>query len=291
MKVLLDGDYKVLLKDPNPLVEGVDLSKIKAIDSFDSPIQSSSLDLHIDKIFLPFKSEEDMPLQRASQVKECELKVGEAIRVITKEKLNLTTSHFGFVFAPARLARKGILVPDTGHIDPEFVGVLRFTLINLSKKNIIIKSDDCVASLVLFQMDDCVEAGFNARNLSKTETPTPYEEGMSELNFLPHDFLNIQKRAQTCAEKSSKDLIDKYEKERDKKTVMQLIFGFFITFIIAWAAWYFSMYFGLYQRLVATEEKIENFEKISIIQSELKKAQTDIDKLKVKNGSVSPPKK
>ncbi len=289
MRILLDKDYKLLSNAPNPLVEGIDFSKIGAVDSYDSPIQPSSLDLHIDKIFLPFKSEKDVPLQRASQVKECELKVGEAIRVTTKEKLNLTTSHFGFVFPPARLTRKGILVPDAGHIDPEFVGELRFTLINLSKKSLIVKANDCVASLLLFKIDDCVDAGFNTR--SEPKTPTPYKEGMSELNFLPHDFLNIQKRAQTCAEKSSKDLIDKYEKERDRKTWIQIILGIAIATIIAWGSLYFSMYFGLYQRLVATEEKIENFEKISIIQSELKKAQTDIDKLKVKNGSVSPPKK
>ena len=109
-----------LLRDEELLSEVVEKGMVTPVrdtrnwDDKDSPIQPTSLDLHVGKIHLPEKLSsrpggKDKPL--SSHI----LRPGETVIVITAEELNLGGDISAFGFPPSRVAFKGILVCGNKH--------------------------------------------------------------------------------------------------------------------------------------------------------------------------------
>lgn len=162
----------------------------------ESQVQPCSVDVRIDEIFLPINND-SAGLVRTS-VKD--LGVGESIRVTTKEEFALPPDVGGILFAPARVTRRGILVPDVGHIDPGFRGKLRLSLINLGKDIHQFKSGDVIGTVLLFRLGQSVEKPFDSLPISEGH----YHDGLDDVRHLSPDFLYIKERTTKYADDAAK---------------------------------------------------------------------------------------
>jgi dCTP deaminase len=161
--------------------------------SADSPVQASSLDLHIGKIYLPGKKKNELG-GADSPMSEHILKTGGTAVLTTQETLQFPDDVAAFGFPPSRISFKGLLMTNPGHVDPGYNGVMRFTVINMASKPIELKQGDRIVRLLLFKLAKSVHAGYKTRNPKPTREPS--EE---EINRLSEDFVNVDKRAKKIA--------------------------------------------------------------------------------------------
>jgi len=203
MTFLADSDFKRIISDgPQSPIRGADLAG--SLDGIQSQIQPCSIDLRIDEILLPCEGE-DVTEASVRRTRLYGLKVGQSVRVVTQERFALPDDIGGLVFAPARLTRRGIVVPDIGHIDPGFDGPLRFTLINMGRDEHSLKAGDMVATALLFRLQAPVGRSLRDRK----DGPQPYAEGITDTSHLSSDFLNIEKRIRTGAASEVRRLMGK----------------------------------------------------------------------------------
>lgn len=158
----------------------------------ESPIQPSSLDLHIGDIFVPNEN----PISREHYC----LSAGQTVVVTTTEELNLKSNISGFGFPPDKLSQNGILMVNLGHIDPGWQGKVKFVLINVGKEDYPIKKNDIVATFLFFELDEDVEKNYAQRRPNSTFPLTP--DVSSIVNSLSKDFLDVNKRAGVIVKKS-----------------------------------------------------------------------------------------
>lgn len=157
----------------------------------ESPIQPSSLDLHIGDIFVPNEN----PISREHYC----LSAGQTVVVTTTEELNLKSNISGFGFPPDKLSQNGILMVNLGHIDPGWQGKVKFVLINVGKEDYPIKKNDIVATFLFFELDEDVEKNYAQRRPNSTFPLTP--DVSSIVNSLSKDFLDVNKRAKRIVNK------------------------------------------------------------------------------------------
>jgi dCTP deaminase len=177
-----------------PYVEGVVLPADPY--SKDSPVQSSSIDLHIGNIYLPGrkKNEEGSAENPKS---EHSLMTGETAVVTTKEILHLPENIAAFGFPPSRVSFRGLLMTNPGHVDPGYDGVMRFTVINMAKEAYHLNSGDRIVTLLLFGMEHPPRLAWRQRNPKGSSSPSPINP--ANLNRLAHDFVDVEKRAKKIA--------------------------------------------------------------------------------------------
>lgn len=199
MSFLIDSEIKALLKSDSPPIIDADLSG--NLDSIDSQIQPCSTDLRISEIFQP--CDEKMATEdSAPRMKQYDLRVGQSVKVTTIETLDLGNQYAGLFVAPARLTRKGIVLPDVGHIDPGFKGKLRITLINMGRHPHLLKHGDSVATILLSRLASACEVGLRDRSGDQ-----PYDKGLEDIRHLSPDFLDIESRAEKIAKKVAKSAV------------------------------------------------------------------------------------
>ncbi len=199
MSFLTDSELKRLIGSVDSPIRGVDLSG--DLDSIRSQIQPCSVDLRISEVFLPFRTDET-DVGKVHRTYRYDLDVGETVRVATCEEFELNNHYGALVVAPARLTRRGILVPDVGHVDPGFSGPLRMTIINMGRNRYEVKSGDVIVTVLLFRLDTPVDVGLRDR----TGGPPPYEEGRDTKHLSP-DFLDIERRASCIAVETTKAVL------------------------------------------------------------------------------------
>jgi dCTP deaminase len=195
MEMLTDSELKDLLKSPHSPIKGIDLNC--DLDSIDSQIQPCSIDLRINEIFLPVGAviQDDDSVPRTLRHK---LKVGQCAKVSTIERFELHNNFAAILFAPARLSRRGIVVPDIGHIDPGFQGELRMTLINMGRDEYELKHKDTVATVLLLKLHRNCAVGLKDRLGTQ-----PYASGLNDIRHLAPDLLHISRTAKTVAERTA----------------------------------------------------------------------------------------
>lgn len=192
MAFLTDSKLKELLKSSNPPIRGLDLSG--NLDSIGSPIQPCSVDLRISEVFLPFRDEK-VDVKAVRRTSHHSLGVGESVKVTTLEEFDLGNDYGALLVAPARLTRRGLIVPDIGHVDPGFRGPLRITLINMGRHPYELRSGDSIVTVLLFRLATPVAVGLRDR----TDGVQPYEKGLEDIRHLSADFLNIESRVKELA--------------------------------------------------------------------------------------------
>lgn len=201
--LIADTELKAILKGKNPPIRHLDLSG--DLDRIDSPIQPCSVDLRIQEIFLPFegdaRSQQDVSAVKRT-FSHC-LGVGESVKVTTLEELDLNSEYAGLIVAPARLSRRGIIVPDVGHVDPGFSGKLRLTLINMGRSPYELKQNEPIVTVLLFRLASPVGIGLNSRQGGEL----PYETGLEDIRHLSSDLLNIELRASKRAEQVARSVL------------------------------------------------------------------------------------
>lgn len=176
-----------------PYIEGVELPPNPY--SKDSPVQSSSIDLHIGNIYIPGKKAEDAGGAQSPK-SEHVLKTGETAVVTTKETLHLPANIAALGYPPSRVSFKGLLMTNPGHVDPGYEGVMRFTVINMGKDPYPLERGKEIVTLLLFSMDHSAHTHWGLRNPGGSTLPT-----QPQINRLSEDFVDVEKRARKIARK------------------------------------------------------------------------------------------
>lgn len=169
----------------------------KAADWFSegSPIQPSSVDLHVGEIFLPLVGQASC--KDVAGLQEHILEPGETAVVTTSEMLKLPSQIGAFGFPPTRVSGKAVLMTNPGHVDPGFHGRMRFTLINMGREPFQIRYGDPIVTLLFLKTSSTPTADYLKRN-----PRVPHADGPSvdSLHRLGKDFLDFTRRAEAIAQ-------------------------------------------------------------------------------------------
>ena len=143
------------------VISGDDLTQfakdnIKPIPKTDS-VRLSSIDLKVGKIFQPQdRNLVEKYLQRLlreksiHEKKRISLKQGQTAVIQTIEELSMPASAGGLVFPSNRMSMQGLLVTNSGHIDPLYSGHIHVTVINMSRQAIILGENDKILRAIFF---------------------------------------------------------------------------------------------------------------------------------------------
>jgi deoxycytidine triphosphate deaminase len=228
MTILIDKDLVELVK--NGRITSFDPLPTDWFDK-NSPVQASSIDLHIGKIFIP----EEEPGKRGCINKPKEdyhtLLPGETALVESTEILDIPKNISGFGFPPASIAVKGILMTNPGHIDPGFKGNLTFTLINMGKEPFTIRRGDTLFTTLWNKHTSEVQADYFSRTRRESNNATE-----ATLDVLCKDFLDINRRAESKAKKVI-----------TKSTFFATVFAIFVSFFAS-----------IYQHKSFDSQKVKN---------------------------------
>lgn len=193
MKLLRDLELKELVTGAHPTIQKVNPPEDGDWFGFNSPVQPSSIDLRIGQIFLP-EQQKDAPGGAESPLYEHVLGAGHTAVIRTRECFSLPGNLAGIGFPPDSVSSQGILMTNPGHIDPGYVGNMRFTLINMGRKPYTLRGGDPIVTVLLFELDTPVQQDYGKRHdlaeLSEPKDP---------LDRLSEDFVNVEKRAATIA--------------------------------------------------------------------------------------------
>lgn len=164
--------------------------------SKDSPVQGSSVDLHIGHIYLPgTKKNEEGSAENPKA--EHSLLTGETAVVTTRETLHLPPNIAGFGFPPSRVSFRGLLMTNPGHVDPGYDGIMRFTVINMAREAYHLSNGDRIVTLLLFKMTQEAHSDWRQRNPVGSAPPSPISQ--VNINRLSHDFVDVERRAKRIA--------------------------------------------------------------------------------------------
>jgi dCTP deaminase len=162
-----------------------------------SPIQASSLDLHIGEIYFP-NVEKDALGGIDNPFTQCMLKPGHTAVVVTREKIKLPNDIAAIGFPPSSVSFKGLLVTNPGHVDPGYHGRMRFAVINMGSDKFPLCQDDKIITLLFFKLAASADAGFGDRHFPGGYIPQPPVTEQN-LKCLSADFLQVEERARTVA--------------------------------------------------------------------------------------------
>ncbi len=195
MKLLTDREIEALVVGDNPSIRNVK-SCAEGWFSYYSPIQPSSIDLHIGQIRLPEISKNDARGGLNNPLKEYVLKPGHTVVIESYEDFHLPPDITGICFPPFHISRRGILMIDPGHIDPGYQGTVHCTVINMGREAFPLIEGREIVTVVLFKLDAPPKSDYAERIKSRK----PSYSSDDGLDSLSRDFMNIDKRARVIAE-------------------------------------------------------------------------------------------
>jgi dCTP deaminase len=194
MSLLRDEEIIAAITVQPPAVPYIDGVLLPADPySGDSPVQASSVDLHIGNVYLPGEKETDLGgAQNPKQ--DYSLKTGETAVITTTETLHLPSDVAGFGFPPSGVSFKGLLMTNPGHVDPGYVGVMRFTVINMGKDPYCLQRGGRIVTLLLFRLNHSVHSTWLDRNPAGSTLPSH-----ANISRLSRDFVDVDERAKKIA--------------------------------------------------------------------------------------------
>lgn len=215
MELLNDKKLASRVNTEAPMVYGFppDVQRALSEDPFgrDSPIQPTSVDLHVGGVFLPGETELDCR-------KEFDLDPGKSIIVTTHESFNMPDDVAALAFPLAGRGQKGLLMLNPGHIDPGYKGNVWFSFINLSRETHRLSQGDRI-STVLFWSCEPVESNFTNRHGYVVHSNPPDDVVRS----IAGDALMLEQRAAEVVEEVVQPILDKHDKAmEDQKSSVKL---------------------------------------------------------------------
>jgi deoxycytidine triphosphate deaminase len=238
MDLLRDEEiYNLCIAQDNPIIEGIPERDKERLNIYhwyrkESPIQPSSIDLHIGNIYIPGKKGKE-PGSECCPKAGFTLCSGETAVVVTQERLALPKDIAGIGFPPsAKMSFKGILMTNPGHIDPGYVGRLHFTLINMGKEEFALNRGDVLVSLLLFRLSRQAASDWLTRHDPRIEEPFIQEY----LDLLSPDFMDYKKKSETIA----KNEVQKAEFSIKKWSILTPIFAALIAALLTGGITYFG---------------------------------------------------
>lgn len=188
MKLLKDDELLACIDRTDPVIKGID----RPADwySTDSPVQPSSVDLHIGSIFLPGTTRDD-PGGESRPKREHILEQGQTGVVETIEEFSLPGHMAGIGFPPSRVSFQGILMTNPGHIDPGYAGRMRFTVINMGRQKYVLRRGDVIVTALLVVLSGPAHRDWLQRRGGSPAGP-PTQENLDRLSA---DFMDVERRA------------------------------------------------------------------------------------------------
>ncbi len=194
MALLRDSELVNLVRRADSIVEDIDYPEQADWFARDSPIQASSVDLHIGAIYVPsrkrFRWWHGQPQPRG----EYTLKTGYTAVITTRETLHLPNYIAGIGFPPSRVSFKGLLMTNPGHVDPGYVGKMRFTVINMAREPYPLTKGARIVTVLFFRLDGPAQSGFMERVAQPLALPS-----QEDIDRLSHDFVDVERRAKSIA--------------------------------------------------------------------------------------------
>jgi len=195
VRLLKDDELIPLVTRANPIIRNIPPPAGGDWYGEGSPVQASSVDLHIGNIYLPGTKRNETGSE-AKPLEQHILKPGHTAVLTSLEKLELPGNIAGIGFPPSRVSFKGILMTNPGHIDPGYAGHMRFTVINMSKVDYVLERQKLIATVLLFELDTSA-----ANNWLQRQTPNVGEPSTQDnLDRLSVDFMDFNMRATRIAE-------------------------------------------------------------------------------------------
>lgn len=264
MEWITDSELRTLLASARPPIANV--GPDRDLESITSQIQPCSVDLRIEEIFLPVAK--DSAVDSVLRTFRHDLKVGESVRVSTTESFELGDEFAGIVFAPVRLSRRGVVVPDIGHIDPGFRGELRMTLINMGRDTYELQKGQIVATVLLFRLNKRCAYGLGQRKGAQ-----PYDAGLEDIRHLAPDFLNITKTARRLARGEAERLLG-------ASGWRYAFYSVFLPIIVGIVGGFATYYFQVQRELdtfrIGMEAKVDSLVKASDVEKQALQLKTDL---------------
>ncbi|PWU08169.1 MAG: hypothetical protein C5B47_05105 [Verrucomicrobia bacterium] len=240
------SDHELLGLIDRKIISGVDVPP----DPFtsESPIQPSSIDLHIGGIYLPGASAEQAGGEN-HPLDDYLLRPGGTVLIRSSEMLSLLDDVGGLAFPPAHFAVKALLVTNAGHVDPEYKGPLKFTVINMGHEPQPLKVHDRVGTLILFKTSQQPRKGWTTRrNGEPGRSPNT-----RDLRYLAPDFADMTARARDIAREEVAAANTAFQRLEQRSNRLIAITGIlsslFIAAIIA--------FFGFYSPVSKLETKVD----------------------------------
>lgn len=199
--LLSDNEIISELKAGRLVVTGVDHDQLD-LSKRNCPVQPSSLDLHIGRIFVPPKEPNNSSETNLDPQTGFRLPAGHSVIIETAEEISLAPSLSAFGFPPASLSRSGLLMTNPGHVDPGWSGRLTFTMINMGRDTASLRAGDPLVTLLIFSFDHPVTKGYNDR---EKEAGVKSSSLHDVLNDLSPDFGNFTSRAEILARQEVKN--------------------------------------------------------------------------------------
>ena len=188
MKLLTDTEIVALLSAPTPSVVGVKPPTNGDWFTDPSPVEPASLDLTIGEIYVPGEQSWSEELKSTDYMS---LEPGGTAVILVEQTLALPGTIAGLALPKSRVAFRGILITNPGHVDPGYRGPLRFTVINMGRENYSLRKGEPIAKLLLFHLEKKpTKDWFERANKKAAEKPTK-----EDLHRLTRDFLNVESRA------------------------------------------------------------------------------------------------
>lgn len=232
--------------------------------SRESPVQSASLDLHIGGIYLPEAGADEAGGEN-HPLREQLLNTGDTVLVRTAERLKLPKNVGGFAFPPSSFAVKALLVTNAGHVDPEYSGPLRFTIINMGHQPQKLEADARVGTLVLFHTQIPPEKGWTTRNGGPGRDPNT-----EDLRYLSRDFAEVTQRTIQIARAQVSNAIEIWDK---RLAIGAFILTLIITGVIALFGWY-SPVGKLNNKVDALRDEFTHAKKVEQLDDRVSKLET-----------------
>src|SRR6266478_5025281 len=183
------------------LPSGFDLPAPAKLYAKDSPVQPASLDLTVGLVFEPCREDQnkqDLPVGETRYV----LKPGHTAIVLTREELKMPNNLLAIGFPPSKVVSvNGILMTNPGQVDPGYEGRLRFTVINMGRKDFVLTEGDVIVSLILMELKSTSQSDWLTRHSGQKGGPITWEN----LNRVSSDFVNVEARAREIAQKAIQD--------------------------------------------------------------------------------------
>jgi dCTP deaminase len=187
MKLLKDDQLKDLYGGEKPVITGINTPSNWT--EAKSPVQPSSIDLHIGKVSIPAERTSQKPDDVISG--RYHLQPGQTAVVTTREDLHMRPNLAAVGFPPSHVSVQGLLMTNPGHVDPGYVGKMHLTVINMSRDSIELRVDDPIVTVLFLELDGDVTADYRKRNPEAAADP--------DVNRLSRDFLNFSNRAKGIA--------------------------------------------------------------------------------------------
>ena len=156
----------------------------------DSPVQPGSLDLTVGHVYSPCTEDQNKPHPPAGEPQYV-LKPGRTAIVLTREELKMPGDLVAIGFPPSKVSVQGILMTNPGQVDPGYEGRLRFTVINMGRKDFVLRAGDVIVSLIVMELKKSAQSDWLTRNSGQKGGPITWEN----LNRVSNDFVNVEDRA------------------------------------------------------------------------------------------------